>query len=58
MQRAELPPVQLPDIEPPPLVVRSSSDDKEHLERRRREHDLQLARLRAIARVRHRAGGA
>ena len=48
----EKPKVDLPEIEPPGRVVTRDGKDKAHLEQKRREHDIELARLRAIAHIR------
>lgn len=44
--------VELPEIDPPPRVPPVDGADKERLKERQREHDIQLARLRAMARAR------
>lgn len=50
-----LEPLELPDIEPPDRSYGDGRDgEKQHLERKRREHDREIARLRAIAQSRTR----
>lgn len=53
----ELQPIELPDIEPIDRAYASAdgrTGEKEHLERKRREHEREIARLRAIAQSRAR----
>lgn len=51
-EAGEITPVDLPTIDPPLKAPPVDGADKERLTQRQREHDVQLARLRAIARAR------
>jgi hypothetical protein len=50
--RPEIPPIELPDIAPARGRPTPDGREKEHLERKKAEHDRELARLRAIVRAR------
>lgn len=49
----EVPNVELPEIEAPDRVSSVDGKEQAHLERKRRETDIELARLRAIAQNRY-----